>query len=274
MTTTESAAPPDADARRRSNAYDLFILILTILSLAVMALLLFPLSSATIQLLTIYDNAICVIFLIDFSWRLRKAKTRRDYFIGERGWLDLLGSIPTFGVFKFTALLRLARISRLARVSRLVRGKKKKELIDDVVEHRGQYAMFVTLLSAFIVLVTASILVLQFESTAANGNIKTGGEALWWAIVTMTTVGYGDFYPVTTLGRIIGGFVMITGVGIIGALASILASVLVSDSPSSSDEDATGEPTEGRIHGELVEIKSELAALRESLGAAGGSANS
>jgi voltage-gated potassium channel len=271
MAATESATSAGAGARRRSNAYDLFILVLTLLSLVVMALLLFPLNTATIQLLTIYDNAICVIFLIDFTWRLRKAKTMRDYFVGERGWLDLLGSIPTFGVFKFTALLRLARISRLARVSRLVRGKKKKELIDDIVEHRGQYAMFVTLLSAFIVLVTASILVLQFESTAANGNIKTGGEALWWAIVTMTTVGYGDFYPVTTLGRIVGGFVMITGVGIIGALASILASVLVSDS---SPDDAQDQASDGRIHGELVEIKSELAALRESLGAQGGAANS
>ncbi len=68
---------------------------------------------------------------------------------------------------------------------------------------------------------------LQFESRSPDSNIKTGGDALWWAMVTITTVGYGDFYPVTTLGRLTGVSVMFAGVGIIGALASILASILV-----------------------------------------------
>ena len=68
---------------------------------------------------------------------------------------------------------------------------------------------------------------LQFESHSADANITTGGDALWWAIVTITTVGYGEFFPVTAAGRVTGVFVMFAGVGIIGALASILASVLI-----------------------------------------------
>ena len=113
-----------------------------------------------------------------------------------------------------------------------------------------------------IVLMTASVLVLQFESSAADGNIKTGGEALWWAIVTLTTVGYGDFYPVTMAGRITGVFVMVTGIGIIGALASILASVLVApDNEPDTAETSTRE--------ELAAIRSELVALRASLGRGG-----
>jgi voltage-gated potassium channel len=90
------------------------------------------------------------------------------------------------------------------------------------------------------ILSVASILILQFEVGAPDGNIKTGGEALWWAIVTITTVGYGDFYPVTFLGRLTAVVVMFAGIGIIGALASILASLLVA--PASPDDAETGEP--------------------------------
>ena len=80
---------------------------------------------------------------------------------------------------------------------------------------------------ALIVLTVASVLVLQFESKSPDANITTGGDALWWAVVTITTVGYGDKYPVTAAGRVTAVFVMFAGVGIIGALASILSSVLV-----------------------------------------------
>ena len=142
-------------------------------------------------------------------------------------------------------------------------GQKKRELIDDVVTHRGQYAAFVSVMAAMIVLVVCSVLVLQFESRSADANITTGGDALWWALVTITTVGYGDFFPVTAAGRITGAFVMFAGVGIIGALASILASVLV---PSPKTEDEPREAATARtVQDELVDIKAELTALRRSM---------
>ena len=238
---------------------------LTVLSLGIMVVLVLPVSEATRRLLTVYDNAICVIFLLDFFGNLSRAPTKREYFIGRRGWLDLLGSIPSLGFFKYTALLRLARLSRLARITRLLRGQNKRELIDDVVTHRGEYAAFVSVMAAMIVLVVCSVLVLQFESRAADANITTGGDALWWALVTITTVGYGDYFPVTGAGRITGAFVMFAGVGIIGALASILASVLVSSPKTEEEED----PATGAVRDELVEIKEELAALRRTLSIGG-----
>ena len=250
-------------AAQRSNAYELFILVLTVLSLGIMVVLLLPLSDPTIRLLTVYDNLICVVFLLDFSLNLARASPKRDYVIGQRGWLDLLGSIPSFGFFRFTALLRLARLSRVARISRLLRGKKKKDLIDDVLEHRGQYAAFITILAAMIVMTIASVLVLQFESRSPDANITTGGDALWWAVVTITTVGYGDTFPITLPGRVTGFLVMLAGVGIIGALASILASILV-PSPK-TDEEGEEVPTSGSLQQELVDIQLELAALREAV---------
>ena len=104
---------------------------------------------------------------------------------------------------------------------------EKKEITADVLAHRGQYAAFITIMAAAVVLVVASIVVLAFESGSADANISTGGDALWWSIVTLTTVGYGDAFPVTAGGRITAILVMFMGVGIIGALASILASFLV-----------------------------------------------
>ena len=252
---------------KRSNAYELFILVLTLLSLGIMVVLVLPVSEATRQLLTVYDNAICVVFLVDFFGNLFGASTKREYFIGRRGWLDLLGSIPSLGFFKYTALLRLARLSRLARIRRLLRGQNKRELIDDVLTHRGQYAAFISVMAALIVLVVCSILVLQFESRSADANITTGGDALWWALVTITTVGYGDYFPVTGAGRITGAFVMFAGVGIIGALASILASILV---PAPKTEEEPEEvPATGTVREELVEIRAELSALRRSLSIGG-----
>src|SRR4029453_9576277 len=125
------------------NAYNLFILVLTVFSLATMGLLLLPfLSQPTRDLLNLYDNVCCVIFLGDFALSLARTRPRRQYFIYERGWLDLLGSIPNFGISQYAVLLRLARLSRLARITRLLSGQNRKELIRDVLDNRGQYAAF------------------------------------------------------------------------------------------------------------------------------------
>jgi len=270
--------------RKHGNAYSIFILVLTVYSLALMLLLILPLDRDTHDLVNLYDNAICIVFLIDFGVNLTGAKPKRGYFIGQRGWLDLLGSIPSFGFLPFTALFRLARLSRLARINRQLRGQAGKDLVIDVLKNRSQYATFITILLAGMVLSVASILVLQEESRSPGANITTGGDAIWWGIVTITTVGYGDFYPVTTLGRITAVFVMFAGIGIIGALASILASLLVA--PSTAAEPEPEEPERGAattaalpaappsdadvpamsaIAEELAGLRAEVAALRASL---------
>ena len=260
--------------RQTGNAYNIFILVLTVFSLVIMVLLLLPISQAERDLLTLYDNVVCVVFLIDFVMNLLAAKPKSAYFVGARGWLDLLGSVPALGFVPFTALFRLARLSRLARITRLLRGQAGKDLVLDVLRNRSQYATFITILLAWIVLSVASILVLQFESRSPDANITTGGDAIWWGLVTITTVGYGDFYPVTFLGRLTGVFVMFAGIGIIGALASILASLLVS--PPVPDDEAeplidssatrTVDPTTFEtMVTELAGLRAEIAAMRAAL---------
>jgi voltage-gated potassium channel len=265
--------------RQHGNSYNIFILVLTIFSLVIMGLLFLPVTPAERDLLTLYDNAVCVIFLFDFVYNLLGARPKRAYFISQRGWLDLLGSIPSFGFIPFTALFRLARLSRLTRITRLLRGQAGKDLVIDVLKNRGQYATFITILLAGIVLSVASILVLEFESRSPDANITTGGDAIWWGLVTITTVGYGDQYPVTMLGRMTGVFVMFAGVGIIGALASILASLLVpppkveepapAAAPSAAPDPAVaGSPAADHtaaaaVAEELAKLRAEIAELRD-----------
>jgi len=251
--------------RKTSNAYSIFILVLTVLSLAVMVAMLLPLSKTTLDLLWFYDTVICIIFLIDFYLNLRAAPKKSDYFIGQRGWLDLLGSIPSFGITRYGGLLRLARLSRLARIVRLLRGEQKKALVKDVLDHRNQYAAFITIFLTVLILTVASVLVLQFESKSPDANITTGWNSFWYSIVTITTVGYGDFYPVTFWGRVTAMFIMFAGVGIIGALASILASLLVGSSSSEEEEAIPTVAPALSVEEELKAVKEELAAMRQML---------
>ncbi len=270
--------------RQSGNAYNIFIFVLTVLSLAVMVGMVIPwFSQQTKDLLNYYDNIICVIFLIDFTLNILGSSPKSAYFIKERGWLDLLGSIPSFGFFQFSGLLRLFRISRLARITRLMREQNKKQLVDDVMKNRGQYATFITILLAILVLTVASVVVLQFESTDPNANIQTGWDSFWFSIVTITTVGYGDRYPVTVGGRITAMFIMIAGVGIIGALASILSSLLVGGGSSTPEEETPDTlpgdgttpvtaqsalpvvPPPAATQQDIADLKNEVAALRQML---------
>jgi voltage-gated potassium channel len=230
-----------------------------------MVAMLLPLSQTTLDLLWFYDTVICVIFLIDFYLNWRGATKKSDYFIGQRGWLDLLGSIPSLGITRYGGLLRLARLSRLARIARLLRGEQKKALVKDVLDNRSQYAAFITIFLTILVLTVASVLVLQFESKSPDANITTGWDSFWYSIVTITTVGYGDFYPVTLWGRVTAMFIMFAGVGVIGALASILASLLVGGSSSEEEEEVLAAAPALSVQEELKAVKQELAVMRQML---------
>ena len=103
---------------------------------------------------------------------------------------------------------------------------------------------------ALSVVVFASIAVLQFEP-AAGGNIRSAQDAMWWAVATMTTVGYGDVYPTTPEGRLVAVFLMVAGVGLFGVLSGLIASRFLS-------------PSEKRQDVELAEVLALLKELRGS----------
>jgi len=255
-----------------SNSYIIVVLIMTLFSLAIMGVqFLLPEGSETWKLVNVYNNLSCVFFLIDFAMHMIAEPVKRDYFIGQQGYFDLLGSVPSFGFSQYTAILRIFRLSRLFRLRRFLNPKNRQLLKNEILNNRGNYAALITVILAMLVITTGSIFVLFFESQSPDANITAGGDSIWWSVVTITTVGYGDRYPVTLGGRLTAVFVMFSGVGIIGALASILASFLIPP-PKKAEEPAEPQPGENSpavsdqaVAQELVAVKTELAALRQLL---------
>jgi voltage-gated potassium channel len=134
------------------------------------------------------------------------------------GWIDLLSSIPAVDI------TRAGRIFRVIRIIRILRAfKSAKILAGFIFKSKTRGAMVTVGIIALLTLIVSAIAILQVECLPES-NIKTAEDALWWAYTTMTTVGYGDKYPITTFGRIIASAVMTIGVAICGTFTAYIAS--------------------------------------------------
>ena len=198
--------------------YELFILGLSILSLVNLVVLVIALDPEVDSVVWIVDALLCIIFLIDFGWRLATAPDRRRYM--RLGWADFLGSLPAPG-------LRLFRLVRITISMRVIREAGGRKIVRQLVRERAETAIFFVFFIAITVLELASILVLVAERGAPGHNIDTGGESLWWAWVSVTSVGYGDFYPVSAWGRIFASVLLGVGIGLVTTITGFLATKLI-----------------------------------------------
>jgi voltage-gated potassium channel len=200
-------------------------LLIVILSFYVLATLLvdtfFKLPIQLSRLLSLVDNLICIVFLYDFTYHLIKAPSKLKYL--KWGWIDLIASIPSFEFLRYGRLVRLLRLLRVLRAFRSVR-----YLVTHLYRNRTQATFATVAMIAFLMIIFGSISILNVENDP-NSNIKTAEDAVWWAFVTITTVGYGDRYPVTAEGRIIAAFLMVTGVGLFGTFTGYVAAWFLGD---------------------------------------------
>jgi voltage-gated potassium channel len=245
--------PTPIETALRNPGYEVFVLALSVVSLVnlVLVLPLSPLDAEQREAIFIIDGCLSLIFLSDFAYRLLTAESKRRYFLRGGGWLDLIGSLPT---------LRVARIFRILRVGKLLRESGLGTLARWLVRERAQSALYVVGFLVVVVLEVSTILVLPLEERSPDANITSGGDALWWGVVTITTVGYGDQFPVTTGGRVVGVFVLAVGVGLFGTFTGFLANTFLSP-PKPEQADTDGTPT--GLQEELRSIRLELATQEE-----------
>jgi voltage-gated potassium channel len=243
----EARLAKDAQRADPAPAYQLFMLGLCLYVLGALAVdAAAPLGLETREILLYADTGICIIFFADFVASFVRAERKLEY-LAKWGWIDLLSSIPMIDP------LRVGRAARVLRILRVLRAvKSTRILVSFILARRAEGAFAAAALTSILLIVFSSIAILEFEAASEEANIHTAGDALWWAFATITTVGYGDRFPVTMEGRIVACALMTAGVGLIGTFTGLLASWFL-DSKRQADG------------AEASEIRDELAEIRRLL---------
>jgi voltage-gated potassium channel len=224
----------------RPGAWEAVMLFLSLFVLGMLAVeVLVPLRPQTKVILQAADTIICVVFIGDFAARLARARDKRHFL--KWNWIDLLASVPNVEWLRTGRLVRVFRALRAFRSARLVVGY--------LFRRRASGTLATAAAVAFVVWFFSSVAILAVE-TDREANIRTASDALWWSFTTITTVGYGDKYPVSAEGRLIAAVLMIAGVGLFGTFTAAIASAFV----TSEEKD-----------GDLKQIRAEIAEIRAKL---------
>ncbi|MBA4137035.1 MAG: ion transporter [Opitutus sp.] len=249
-----AAAPQRTTAPGRMIYLEILVLVLSIFSiLALAAELMLPLGADERALLNRLDWAVCAVFLLDFVVHLWRAPDRLGYL--RWGWIDLISSIPVI------EWLRWGRIFRVVRILRALRS------FHEVAEHfalapaKGTFGI-VSILTVLVAIFSA-LAMLNVERGVPGANIHSADDALWWAFVTLTTIGYGDHYPVTGAGRMIAVILVICGLSIFGTFTALVASFFVGRFQKRTDVELSD------VLHEVRELRREVTELRRNQGVEG-----
>jgi hypothetical protein len=215
--------------RKMNLGYEIFVGVLSIISILNIFLgWLIPDPDLT-GVINIMNGLFSIVFLGDFTYRILTAPSKGHYFFRDFGWADLFASLPL-------PQFKILRVFRLFRVYRLMKNVGPKTIINTLVKDRAGSALYVLLLMGVIVLEFGALGVLRAEKANPDANIQTASDAVWYVLVTISTVGYGDRYPTTGLGRIWGAVIIIVGVGIFGTFTGFLANFFLSPGKKEEEE--------------------------------------
>ncbi len=210
-----------------------------------------------------------IVFTIEYLLRVwvctedpeynRPLVGRLRFMVTPGALIDLLAILPFYlpktGVFDFRTLraLRLFRLFRLLKLGRYSASVTElRNVLDDKKEQ-----VFLALMAVLVLLILASSAMYYAERDAQPDHFSHIPDAMWWGVVTMTTVGYGDVTPITTLGKVLGGFISLLGIGLFALPAGILASGFeealkrkAGDEEEEEDDESTGKQQEDGEVGE------------------------
>ena len=220
----EEPADPEYRLHQVEHRTAIPMLILSICFVPVLVIpMLCDLNAVQAEIVKNIDHLLWSCFALEYVTRLAVARDRVHFVASNL--IDLaIVALPLMRPMRVVTNLRTLRLLQASRI--VAAGFRGRKLGDSIVNRHSVIA------TAFVIIsltVTAAAMVYNAERYAPGSHITTVGDAFWWAIVTLSTVGYGDFYPVTTEGRIVAGFLMIIGVGTGALIAAAFAAIFIKD---------------------------------------------
>ena len=204
------------------------VLLITIVS-SVVAVMLESIDSIHQQygdILRIFEWIVTILFTIEYFLRIYAVNKPLKYIFSFMGIIDLLAIIPTYLIFIFPAAhfftvvrsIRLIRVFRVFKLSHYLRGAHTMQIA--LRSSRPKIVVF--LLSVMILVIVLGTLMYIIEGSSDTKGFDNIPNSIYWAIVTLTTVGYGDVFPATAFGKVVASFIMILGYGIIAVPTGIV----------------------------------------------------
>lgn len=238
------------DSGRVTHHFEWVILVATLAVIPVMVIELEASSSGWRTVAFAANWAIWALFVAELVFILTVAPRKRAALRAH--WVDVLIIVLTAPLFgRFLASLRLVRLVRLLRMLRLFALLTRAVQRERVVSSGATFRL-VAVLTIAIVVLAGSV-----EALVDSGDFPSTWDGIWWAMVTVTTVGYGDIYPKTIDGRIIAMVVMLFGIGFLSVLTATVASYFVKSDRGGETETILA--ALGRLEAEVAELKQQLA---------------
>lgn len=236
----------------------LFSLVITIILILQLTM---DLSYKTEKLLLAIDFIIWIIFVIDYVVRFYKSRNKKKFI--KKNLIELISIIPLYSIFRVFKTLKILKISRLTRLSELsqvlrvlaIMKRTNNNLSKFMKTNNFDRAIGI----AMVIIFVGSVIMSYVEQISI-------GDALWWSIVTVTTVGYGDISPQTAIGRIVASVLMIMGIGFIGSLTSTLSTYFIKKEEAEyrAKEEKIEGTTEESVKEEKIVSDLEIINLKEN----------
>ncbi len=205
-------------------------------SITIMALGTFDLAPELKHALFVADVALSLAFVAEYLFRIATAENKRRYMTSFYGLIDLVALLPI--LIHAAASVRVIRLLRLLRILRLLKMGRYSNALDRYTEALKLISAEATLFTgvALVFIIAFAFVIYEVEHEAQPDLYRNIFDAIWWAVISLTSVGYGDVYPVTTAGRLFTLAMVLIGMGIVAVPTALLASALSQVTDSETEQ--------------------------------------